>query len=174
MRKILSLALFIAVPAIAASDRLVERGRYLTTTSGCNDCHSPKLKPGSMAPDPGRLLAGRPSTTPAPSKPAAPGEVAAAGDLTAWYGPWGISYSANLTPDPITGIGKRYDEKSFIQAMRTGKKPEGGDILPPMPWQDFSHMTDADLKAIWAYLKTLKPVDNRVNTAAPAAGSHVK
>ena len=153
----------------APAANTVARGRYLVTVTGCNDCHSPKLHPGSMQPDPARLLSGRPETTPAPSRPASMGEISASGDLTAWYGPWGVSYAANLTPDPTTGIGKRYDETSFIRAMRSGKKPEGTDMLPPMPWPDFAQMSDADLRAIWTYLQTLKPVKNSVNAAAPVA-----
>ena len=56
--------------------------------------------------------------------------------------------------------------------MRTGKKPEGTDILPPMPWPDFAHMSDSDLKAIWAYLKTLEPVKNNVLVSPKAHGTH--
>jgi hypothetical protein len=98
------------------------------------------------------------------------GEITASGDLTAWYGPWGVSYAANLTPDPTTGIGKRYTEATFIRAMKTEKKPEGTEMLPPMPWPDFAQLTDQDLKDIWAYLRTLHPVVNRVNAAGPSKG----
>lgn len=149
----------------AAANSRVERGRYLVAVIGCNDCHSPKLHPGTMQPDPARLLSGRPATTPAPAKPANMGEISASGDLTAWYGPWGVSYASNLTPDPVTGIGKRYDEAAFLRAMRTGKKPEGTELMPPMPWPDFANMSDDDLKAVWAYLQTLKPVENNVRVA---------
>jgi hypothetical protein len=93
------------------------------------------------------------------------GEITVSGDLTAWWGPWGVSYSANLTPDPTTGIGRRYTEASFIKAMHTGKKPEGTDMMPPMPWQDFSHMSDSDLKAVWTYLRSLPPVKNNVKVS---------
>jgi hypothetical protein len=121
----------------------------------------------NFAPDPQRMLSGRPATTPAPSQPSVPGQVSAAGDLTAWYGPWGVSYSANLTPDPETGIGRRYDEAKFIKTMRTGKKPEGEQLLPPMPWPNLAQMSDEDLKSVYAYLQTLKPVKNFVRSAAP-------
>jgi hypothetical protein len=143
----------------------IQRGAYLTAIAGCHDCHSPKSGPATMAPDMERLLSGRPSTTAAPDKPAAMGQISVSGDLTAWYGPWGVSYSANLTPDPETGLGKRYSEASFIRAMRTGNKPDGGAMLPPMPWPDFAKMTDEDLKSVWAYLQTLKPVKNFVRQA---------
>jgi cytochrome c553 len=149
----------------SAAKAEVERGRYLTVVTGCNDCHSPKLHPGTMQPDPARLLSGRPATTPPPDKPAKMGEIAASGDLTAWWGPWGVSYAANLTPDP-TGLGNRYSESSFIKTMRTGKKPDGTDLMPPMPWPDFAQMSDSDLKAIWAYLHTLPPVKNNVKAGS--------
>jgi hypothetical protein len=119
-----------------------------------------------MAPDMERPLSGRPSTTAVPAKPAAMGEISASGDLTAWYGPWGVSYAANLTPDTETGLGKRYTEASFIRTMRTGKKPEGEVLLPPMPWPNYARMTDEDLKSLWAYLQTIKPVNNFVRQAA--------
>lgn len=146
---------------------LVKRGEYLVTVGGCHDCHSPKARPASLDPDPARLLSGRPATTPAPAAPVRMGEISGSGDLTAWHGPWGVSYAANLTPHPTTGLGRRYNQASFIKAMRTGKKPEGEPLLPPMPWENFAKMTDSDLRAIWAYLQTVKPVDNFVRAAAP-------
>jgi cytochrome c553 len=136
----------------------VERGRYLVGITGCHDCHSPKIK--DMTPDLSRALSGRPATTKPPSK--ADGEVHASLDLTAWYGPWGQSVASNLTPDPTTGIGKRYNETSFVATMRTGKKPNGTPVMPPMPAEVYQNMTDDDLKAIWAYLQTVKPINNPV------------
>jgi len=136
----------------------VERGRYLVGITGCHDCHSPKIE--GMTPDLSRALSGRPSTTPLPSK--ADGEVHASLDLTAWTGPWGQSVASNLTPDPATGIGKRYTEATFIQAMRTGRKPSGQQIQPPMPSEVYQNMNDADLRSIWAYLQTIKPITNAV------------
>jgi mono/diheme cytochrome c family protein len=159
-----------STPSSAVQQR-VARGQYLVTVGGCNDCHSPKSGPATMTPDAQRLLAGRPAETPAPPKPATMGQIAVSGDLTAWYGPWGVSYTSNLTPDPETGIGKRYDEASFIRTMRTGKKPEGEAVLPPMPWPNYAKMTDEDLKSIYAYLRTLKPVRNFVRQATPPAGT---
>ena len=144
----------------------VERGKYLVTIIGCTDCHSPKVRPGSMEPDHARLLSGRPPSTPAPAKPANMGEISVSGDLTAWYGPWGISYASNLTPHKTTGLGTRYNRAKFIKTMRTGKKPEGEPLLPPMPWESFAKMKESDLDAIWAYLQTVKPIDNFVRSAA--------
>jgi len=147
----------------------VERGRYLVTITGCHDCHSPKVQ--GMTPDLTRALSGRPATTPLPSDTTT--EVHASLDLTAWKGPWGFSVASNLTPDPTTGIGTRYTEAAFIATMRTGKKPNGTPIMPPMPSDVYQNMTDDDLKAIFAYLRTIKPIRNAVfagitPAAAPA------
>ena len=157
----------------SGNNAAVERGRYLVRITGCHDCHSPKVQ--GMTPDLNRALSGRPSTTslPTPTKD----EVHASPDLTAWTGPWGFSVASNLTPEPTTGIGTRYNEASFIATMRTGKKPNGTPIMPPMPSDVYQNMTDDDLKAIFAYLRTVKPIRNAVlaglklpaNTAKPAA-----
>jgi mono/diheme cytochrome c family protein len=136
----------------------VERGRYLVGITGCHDCHSPKVK--GMTPDLNRALSGRPSTTPLPT--ATKEEVHASLDLTAWTGPWGYSVASNLTPDPTTGIGTRYNEANFLATMRTGKKPNGTPIMPPMPSEVYQNMTDEDLRAIFAYLRTVKPIRNAV------------
>ena len=138
----------------------VERGKYLVSITGCHDCHSPKVK-GGMTPDPERPLSGRPSTTPIPSK--MDGEIHTALDLTAWTGPWGQSVASNLTPDKATGLlSKGYTEATFLQTMRSGKKPNGTQMQPPMPVDVYQNLTDDDLKAIWAYLQTLKPIRNAV------------
>lgn len=142
----------------AGANAAVERGRYLVGITGCHDCHSPKVE--GMTPDMSRALSGRPPTTKPPSK--ADGEIHASLDLTAWTGPWGQSVASNLTPDPATGIGKRYNEASFVATMRTGKKPNGTAVMPPMPSEVYQNMTDDDLKAIWAYLQTIKPINNAV------------
>jgi mono/diheme cytochrome c family protein len=161
-------AVAVSAPAYAqgGSASPVERGRYLVQITGCHDCHSPKVE--GMTPDLKRALSGRPATTPVPS--AAKGEVHASLDLTAWQGPWGQSVASNLTPDPATGIGTRYNEASFIATMRTGKKPNGTPIMPPMPSDVYKNMTDDDLKAIFAYLRTLPPIRNAVYAGiTPAA-----
>jgi mono/diheme cytochrome c family protein len=157
-----------AAPRVAAAADRVERGRYLVAITGCHDCHSPKID-AQMTPDPNRPLSGRPHTTPPPLQ--RNGEILASLDLTAWAGPWGNSFGANLTPDRETGLGSRYTEESFVRTIRTGKKPEGEDLAPPMPWPAFRQMTDEDLKSIYAYLRTLKPVHNVVRAAAPMTTS---
>ena len=147
---------------------MVERGKYLVTVGGCNDCHSPKLF-GPQGPmiDSTRLLSGFPSKTNLPEIPkgvVAPDKwgALASNDFTAWAGPWGVSFTRNLTPDTSTGLGS-WTESMFIKALRTGKDMgEGRDILPPMPWINFGQMTDADLKAVFAYLRSLKPLENPV------------
>jgi hypothetical protein len=116
-----------------------------------------------------RLLAGHPEKAPYPSW--APPDLQQRNALaltnpmlTAWAGPWGVSFAINLTPDQATGIAE-WSEENFIQAMRTGKhqgQPNGREILPPMPWEDFKFMTDEDLKAVFTYLRSLPPVKNQV------------
>ena len=120
----------------------VQRGEYLVQISGCSDCHTPQQH----------------------GQPNPPLAFAGGFDLK---GPFGTVTSANITPD-ATGI-SYYDEKIFIQAMRTGKV--GARMLSPiMPWIMLKNMTDDDLKAEFAYLRTLKPVHHRVdNSLAPTA-----
>jgi hypothetical protein len=142
----------------------VDRGRFLVGIGGCNDCHTP-LKMGPKGPEPemSRMLSGHPEDAkyPPPPKLSGPWFAATAG-MTAWAGPWGISYAANLTPDQNTGLGI-WTEEMFIQAMKTGKHfGVGRDILPPMPWQTLASLSQEDLKAIYAYLRSIPPVKNHV------------
>jgi mono/diheme cytochrome c family protein len=149
----------VSSPASAQqANAAVERGRYLVRITGCHDCHSPKVQ--GMTPNLDLALSGRPASTPLPTETKT--EVHASLDLTAWTGPWGFSVASNLTPEPTTGIGTRYTEANFIATMRTGKKPNGTPIMPPMPSDVYQNMTDDDLKAIFAYLRTLKPIKNAV------------
>jgi hypothetical protein len=98
-----------------------------------------------------------------------PWVVAANDDFTAWSGPWGVSFAANLTPDRNTGLRSGvWTEDLFIKALRTGKHMgTARDILPPMPWPEISRMTDDDLRAIWAYLGTIPPITNHVPDPIP-------
>jgi len=145
----------------------IERGKYLVAFGGCDDCHSPKtFTDKGPQPDESRRLSGHPAGDPLPkfnAKDIRPGNwYLAAPDLTAWVGPWGISYTANLTPDSATGLGA-WAPELFIKTMRSGKHMgEGRDILPPMPWYTLAGLTDEDLNAIFAYLRTLKPIVNKV------------
>lgn len=165
-RSVMAIAtlLLFSAPAFAQQSK-IERGKYLVNIGSCHDCHSPKIN-AQMDLDAARPLSGRPLATPPPAQ--GKNDIRASLDLTAWSGPWGNSYAANLAPDPETGIGARYTEAAFIKTIRTGKKPEGEDLAPPMPWTQYRHMTDDDLKAVFAYLRTLKPVKNIVRASVPA------
>lgn len=149
----------------------IKRGEMLVTATGCHDCHSPK-KMTDKGPiiDPDRLLSGHPAN-----------EVLGAYDvetaksyllftpgLTAAIGPWGTSFAANLTPDD-TGIGG-WTEAQFLTAIKHGKykgMENNRPLLPPMPWQSISNLPDADLKAMFAYLQSIKPVSNLVPPPIP-------
>lgn len=143
----------------------VERGQYLVTIGGCNDCHTPwVMGPEGPHPDPTRLLSGHPADLEMPPAPAALGPWTwnGAGTNTAFAGPWGVSFAANLTPDENTGTGI-WTEEIFINTIRTGRHwGQSRPLLPPMPWFNYREMTDDDLKAVFAYLRTLPPVYNPV------------
>ena len=150
----------------------VQRGEYLVTIGGCNDCHTPfKMGPNGPEPDMSRALSGHPESFKMPEPPKlADGKWlwAGAATNTAFAGPWGISYARNLTPERLTGIGI-WDEKMFIQTIRTGRHwGVSRPILPPMPWFNYAKMTDEDLKSVYAYLRTLKPIKNQVPDAVLA------
>jgi len=121
------------------------------------------MGPNGPEPDMSRMLSGHPEgvkVTPPPKMTA--GWMAAASEtFTAWSGPWGISFTANLTPDP-SGL-EVWTEEMFIKAIREGKHMgQSRPILPPMPWPVYRNMSDADLKAIYAYLRTIPKVNNHV------------
>lgn len=162
----------VAAVAVAAHADPVARGEYLVTIMSCNDCHTPlAMGPQGPAPDMSRMLSGHPEALVMPAPPAlgdGPWQVLMAGSVTAFAGPWGISYAANLTPD-ASGMAA-WDEATFIQAMRTGKHfGTSRDILPPMPWSWISRATDEDLAAIFAYLRSIPPVVNHVPDPVPPA-----
>lgn len=142
----------------------IERGEYLVKFGDCSTCHTPmKLGPNGPAPDLTRFLSGHPEDAKLPPPDLKPGPwFAATAGMTAWAGPWGISYAANLTPDKETGLGI-WTEEMFIKALRTGKHMSAGrPILPPMPWQAVGTLSDEDLKAIFAYLRSVPPIVNHV------------
>jgi mono/diheme cytochrome c family protein len=125
-------------PPVMTEQEQLERGRYLVQITGCNDCHTPGYFYG--VPDTTRLLSG---------------------SELGWKGPWGVSYPRNLTPDPQTGIGP-WSESDIVTAIRTGKRPDGRMLMPPMPWPDFAILTDADAGAIAKYLKSIPPVPHKM------------
>lgn len=151
----------------------IRRGAYLVAISGCNDCHSPKvMTPQGPALDTSRLLSGYNPAHPFEGydeRVASGGQfVLFNGDNTAFAGPWGVSYGANITPHE-TGIGN-WSLDQFKIAMRQGKWKglEGSrTLLPPMPWQNYRDMTDEDVGAIFAYLRSIKPVENLVPAPKP-------
>jgi hypothetical protein len=153
-----------AAAATPATDA-VARGKYLVRFGGCNDCHTPwALGPQGPAPDMTRELSGHPSAMVLPPPPALKGPWvwAGAGTNTAFAGPWGISYTANLTPDKETGLGS-WTEEQFMMALRTGRhEGKGRPILPPMPWKFVGSLTDDDLKAVFAYLRSIPAIPNKV------------
>ncbi|MCB9589825.1 MAG: cytochrome c [Polyangiaceae bacterium] len=118
-------------------------GKYLTTVAGCRSCHSQVDK--EHQPIPGYEFAG--------------------GQLFA--GPWGKVRSPNLTPDPETGL--QLNEQEFVQKFTSHREPSVQQAMDStqntaMPWLAYSAMTETDLKAIYAFLKTVKPVKNKVET----------
>lgn len=168
---ILGFALFILAINANADDESADteadakRGQYLVNISGCGDCHTPwKMGKKGPEPDMSRMLSGHPEDAKitAPAKPPEkPWAWVGSQSFTAFSGPWGVSFSANLTPHE-TGLGT-WQVEDFLRAMRSGKhKGTGRDILPPMPWFNLSKASDEDLRAIWAYLRTVPPIKNQV------------
>ena len=165
-------------PHYGGFDSQIKWGEHIVTVSGCHDCHTPK-KMTAFGPvlDSTRLLSGHPADMPAPDVNRAEMEqkgLAVTGTLTAWVGPWGTSYTANITSDD-TGIGT-WSEAQFMRALREGKFKglEGSrPLLPPMPWEMYKNMTDDEIKAIYAYLKSTKPVRNIVPAAEPPLAAKI-
>lgn len=150
-----------------SNDSLVIRGSYLVNAIGCDDCHSPK-RMGAHGPEiiPEQRFGGYPS-----GRPLAPidtnvlknGWAMLGPDLTNAVGPWGVSFAANISSDE-TGIGT-WSESQFMKAIRDGKyKGLDGSrqLLPPMPWYTYRNLSDTDIRAIFAFLKSTKPVNNIV------------
>jgi hypothetical protein len=154
-----------ATTAPAPAAEAIARGKYLVTFGSCHDCHTPfKLGPKGPEPDMSRALSGHPAALGVPAQPKLPeGWVwAGTGTNTAFAGPWGISFTANLTPDKNTGLGN-WTEEQFIMALRTGRhEGKGRPILPPMPYPFVGSLNDADLKAVFAYLRSIPAIDNKV------------
>ena len=170
-----SIAALVAARPVHAADANKEAqlqlGEHLVKAIGCSDCHTPKtMGPNGPEVDLSRFLSGHPATPevpPAPKPAPGPWMITATGDTTAWSGPWGTSFTRNLTPDKDTGLGK-WTEQNFIDTMRSGRElGKGRALLPPMPWQSFSNLTDDELKAIFAYLQTIPAIKNPVPEPIP-------
>jgi mono/diheme cytochrome c family protein len=170
-----SLALVPALPARSEgaelSAALIAEGQRLVQTHDCNVCHTPKvMTPQGPQPDAGRLLSGHPaegSLPPMPEGVIGPGGWGGlfSASMTAWAGPWGVSFGSNLTPDPETGIGD-WTFEVFSESLRTGTfVGDTRPYLPPMP--TYNQMTDDELQAIFAYLRSIDPVRNEVPAPLP-------
>lgn len=158
----------------ASSASLIERGKYLVTTMSCNDCHTPwKMGANGPEPDMTRMLSGHPQDVKitAAHVPPAGWMATTNNTFTAWSGPWGVSFTANLTPDAETGLGK-WTEEEFMAAIRSGRHMgRGRPILPPMPFQNVAALTDDDMHALFQYLRSIPAITNRVpEPIPPAAG----
>jgi len=129
------------LPAGAADEAMVARGKYLVEGPvACGNCHTPRG--ADMAPIAGMDLAGG----------------------FPFMDPAFQAYSANITPDVETGIGGWTDQE-IIHAIREGANKDGAIIFPPMPVPTYNNMSDDDVKAIVAYLRTVKPVKNEIPQA---------
>jgi mono/diheme cytochrome c family protein len=126
------------VPTQSSPDP-VKRGEYLVRMASCADCHTPQERGQRKE------------------------NMAFAGGFV-FGGPSGAVASANITPDH-SGI-SYYDENLFVSVMRTGRI-RARTLKPIMPWQVYRNMTDDDLKAVFAYLRTLKPIRHRVDNSEP-------
>jgi hypothetical protein len=143
----------------------VQWGEHIVKIGGCNDCHTPKkMGPNGPEDDMSLMLSGHPAKTPPPAfdaKEAAKKGLIVTQTFTAWTGPWGTTFAANLTPDS-TGLGA-WKEEQFLKAIKE-KKWMGLDntrpLMPPMSMMPVSLMSDDELKAIFAYLKTVPPIHN--------------
>lgn len=159
--------------SIAMTDaEKVQRGSYLVNAMGCDDCHSPKkFTATGFDIIPELRFSGYPSTSESPkadTNSVKKGWILFGPEFTTAVGPWGQSFAANLTSD-TTGIGM-WSETQFIKALREGKY-KGLDntrpLLPPMPWFVYKNLNDDDLKSIFAFLKSTKPVKNVVPAPKP-------
>jgi hypothetical protein len=177
---LLAVVALTSLPALAEPDArtqaLIARGAYLVRIAGCNDCHTPlKMGPKGPEPDMTRLLSGHPQDLVMPAAPAigqGPWGWVGSGTMTAFAGPWGTSFAANLTPDTETGIGN-WTLKTFTDAMRNGRYDgQGRPLLPPMPYQNVAAATDEDLRAIFEYLRSIPRIKNRVPQPIEPQESH--
>jgi mono/diheme cytochrome c family protein len=134
-----AVALALAATAAQAADPAAERGKYLVSIAGCNDCHTPGYFLGK--PDMARFLGGSEVGFEIPG-------------LGVFHGP-------NLTPDKETGLGNWTDEQ-ILTALQKGARPDGRMLAPIMPWHAFANLTVEDAKGIVAYLRSLPPVKNKV------------
>ena len=164
---LVSAVIVLNINSVESQSDMVQRGKYLVDTVGaCGHCHTPRA---GAEYNMDMYLAGHPANAPYPRYNFSMMQqgifVLTSPQMSAFSGPFGTSFASNLTSDKETGLGE-WTEKMFINAMRTGYHQ--GDmsnrkIFPPMPTKHYAQMNDEDLKAIWAYLRTIKPVKNEVS-----------
>lgn len=157
-----------------SQEEKVKNGELLVAKLDCEICHSPK-KMGPQGPEviPEQRFGGHQANAPLPptdEKMLKSGWVLFAPDFTSFIGPWGQSYAANISSDS-TGIGM-WTEDQFKKVIREGKfmgLDNTRPILPPMPWPAYKHLTDDEISAVFAFLKSTAPVHNVVPDAKIAA-----
>ena len=151
----------------------IERGKYIVESFGCAFCHTPK-KMSDRGPviDESKWLMGHPSESALPpikkSTVLSGGWTYSSMDHTAHVGPWGISYSANITSDE-SGIGA-WSLEHFTKSLKQGKHKgleNSRPVMPPMPWTDYVNLSDEDVEAIFLYLKSTEPIRNIVPAYTP-------
>ena len=164
----------LSLRSVQSQNDMAQRGKYLVDTIGaCGHCHTPRA---GAEYNMDMYLAGHPTGEAYPRFNFSMMQqgifILTAPQLTAFSGPFGTSFATNLTPDKETGLGE-WTEKMFIDAMRTGHhqgNKGNRKIFPPMPTKHYALMSDTDLKAIWAYLQTIKPVKNEVSSPLNSRG----
>lgn len=117
----------LTAPALALAQGDAKRGEYLAKAGGCIGCHTEERKDATP------YAGGRALKT-----------------------PFGTFYGPNITPHPEAGIG-RWSEADFVRAMREGRRPDGANFYPAFPYPSFTRITDADLRDLWAFLRSLAP-----------------
>jgi cytochrome c553 len=151
----------------------IARGKYLVDIMGCHDCHTPmKLGPNGPEWDMSRALSGHPQDAVLPPANLPAGYLAMIGaTFTSFTGPWGTSFTRNLTPDKETGLGD-WTVEEFIATMKTGReRGKGRPVLPPMPVQNLKALSDSDIRALFAYLQSLPPIKNRTPQPVEPGGN---
>ncbi len=162
----------VAIGDEASNSDRIKHGEHLIKLMGCSDCHTPwTMGPNGPEPDMSRYLSGHPqdmAMPPAPS-PQGPWMGSYSATFTAWSGPWGVSYTRNLTPEPETGLGK-WTEENFMETLRTGRQlGKGRMLLPPMPVFAHVGLTDDEMKDMYAFLQSIPAVKNKVPEPVPPA-----
>jgi mono/diheme cytochrome c family protein len=142
IQRLLALTMLTAAILAAAAARAespAEHGKYLVSIMDCTGCHTSGALAGQ--PDPAHFLAGS--------------------DIGFQIPGLGIFYPPNLTSDRKTGLGE-WTEQDIVNVLRTGVRPDGRELAPAMPWRSYSNLTDEDVQAVAAYLKSLPAVDHAV------------